>query len=95
MALVIKHFIDDDGGYLAWLAANPTGYVVNCARAPKPDYVILHRADCTSITGTPSRGVTWTHGQFRKVCAGSVVELDQWARDTVGTVPSRCGRCDP
>ena len=91
---MVSHFVDDDNGYLTWLAAHPTGYVVNCERDPKANYVVLHRADCSSINGTPTRGRLWTH-TYRKVCAGSVEELDGWARAAVGTVPSRCGRCQP
>jgi hypothetical protein len=86
------HFVDDEDGYLAWLARHPTGFVVNCERDPKASYIVLHRADCTSISGTPSHGVHWTR-DLRKVCAGSAVELDTWARDIVGAVPSRCRRC--
>ncbi|MHB1510122.1 MAG: hypothetical protein ACYCST_12155 [Acidimicrobiales bacterium] len=91
---VIMHFVDDEDGYLAWLEDHPTGFVVNCERDPKASYLVLHRADCTSVSGMPARGVLWTH-TYKKVCAGSVAELDTWARDIVGTVPSRCGRCKP
>jgi hypothetical protein len=95
ITVVPADFMNDDDGYLAWLAAHPTGYVINCAKDPKPDYVILHRADCSSITGTPSNGGRWTHGGYRKVCAGSKAKLDAWAWDAVGTAPSRCGMCQP
>jgi len=89
---VPRHFIDDDNGYLAWLDGHRDGFVINCERDPKPNYVILHRASCGTITGTPSRGVRWTK-DFRKVCAGSAAELDDWAEDAIGGRPSRCGRC--
>jgi hypothetical protein len=91
---MVKHFVDDDTEYLIWLTGHPTGYVLNCERDPKPNYLVLHLANCTTISGTPSHGVYWTR-DLRKVCADSVVELDRWARDTVGTVPSRCGMCHP
>lgn len=28
----VRRFVDDDGGYLSWLAAHPAGYVVNAPR---------------------------------------------------------------
>ena len=49
---------------------------------------------CPTINGTPSHGMHGTR-DFRKVCAGSVAELDGWAWATVGTLPSRCVRCKP
>jgi hypothetical protein len=64
---MVTHFVDDEDGYLAWLAGHPTGFVVNCYRNPTPSYVILHRADCSSFSRT---GVRWTH-IYRKVCGGS------------------------
>jgi hypothetical protein len=90
---MIRHFVDDDRGYLAWLDAHPTGFVVNLRQGPKPNYVILHRADCSTINGTRSTGGVWTEGDYRKVCGDSVAELDGWAKDALGTTPSGCGRC--
>jgi Family of unknown function (DUF6308) len=42
----IEQFWRDDAGYLAWLRSHPEGYVVNCDRVPKPNYVKLHRTRC-------------------------------------------------
>lgn len=63
-------FDHDDDAYRRWLAANPEGYVVNCGRPAVTSYIVLHRASCYSISGTPSRGSTWTIA-YRKVCAPS------------------------
>jgi hypothetical protein len=92
--VMITHFVDDETGYVGWLASHSAGYVVNSERTPKADYLVLHRADCSSISGTPSHGVLWTR-DFRKICAGTADELDGWAQDAIGTIPSRCGRCRP
>jgi hypothetical protein len=43
-------FVDDDEGYLAWVASHPDGYVVNCGRSPTPAYLRLHRAACKFIS---------------------------------------------
>ena len=39
-----------DGAYLAWLRANPAGYVLNTGRTHPPEYMVLHRANCPSIS---------------------------------------------
>jgi hypothetical protein len=37
----MRHFIDDDEGYLDWLAANPERFVINAARNPRtPDIAV-------------------------------------------------------
>ena len=38
--MTAKTFVDDDRGYLRWLAANPTGFVLNTTRSPIPTYLI-------------------------------------------------------
>lgn len=55
---------------------------------------MLHRADCRTITGTPTRGDSWTTA-YQKVCGETVGELDQWARDAPGGEVTRCGTCQP
>lgn len=40
----------DDGSYLAWLVVHPDGFVVNSYRRPIPDYLILHRSTCKSVS---------------------------------------------
>jgi len=87
-------FLDDDSGYLAWLDSHSDGFVINYERDPKPNYVILHRAACGTISDSPSHGVYWTR-DLCKVCAGSAADLDTWARGAVGGTPSRCERCHP
>lgn len=86
MVHVPEHFIDDDPGYLAWLRDHPTGFVINSTRHPTASYLVLHRAECWTINGTPSRGVSWTT-DLRKVCADSKGDLAAWARSEVGGEP--------
>lgn len=87
-------FDHDDGAYLRWLATNPNGFVVNCGRPAQASYIVLHRAGCGSINGTPARGSTWTVA-YRKVCAPSRNELDAWAHREAGASPSACALCHP
>ncbi len=84
-------FIDDDEGYLDWLAKNQDGYVINTYRNPKPDYVRLHAASCRLINGTPANGVGWTT-TYIKLC-GSRDELESWAARDLGASTWCCSRC--
>ena len=89
---MIDRFVDDDAGYLSWLRNHPAGFVLNCGREPRHDYLVLHRAGCHTISGTPSRGDNWTTA-FAKVCAGAARELDAWAFERTGAHPSPCALC--
>jgi hypothetical protein len=77
-------FRGNDDGYLEWLAAHPTGYVVNAERNPRPSYLKLHRATCRYISGPPRTAGAWTERQYIKVCATDVVALERWASEAVG-----------
>ena len=91
---MVAWFCDDDAGYLAWLRANARGFVVNCAREPSADYLVLHRSDCFTISGRPSRGDTWTT-TYAKACGATREELDVWAQARTGASPVPCGHCAP
>jgi hypothetical protein len=86
----MRHFIDDDAAYLGWLADHPDGFVINTGRTPSAAYLMLHRASCGTISGTPARGSTFT-GDYTKVCGGQE-ELDAFARQ-LGGLASPCRLC--
>jgi hypothetical protein len=86
--------VDDDSGYLRWIADHPDGFVVNTFRKPNPSYLILHRSTCGTITGTPARGKRWTTGDFAKICSTDRVDLARWAREHNGELHP-CGLCHP
>jgi len=90
---MIEEFVDDDGGYLRWLSANPAGFVVNAYRRPTPDYLVLHAATCRTIFGTPTRGRRWT-ADYLKACSPDRSDLERWAREVGGHLHP-CGRCRP
>jgi hypothetical protein len=92
MALEIK---DDDRAYLGWLVSHPNGFVVNAARTPSPDYLVLHRATCGTISGMPARGNRWTTGEYLKVCSEDRADLERWAHNQVGGTLHPCGTCKP
>lgn len=88
----------DDVSYLAWTAAHPDGFVLNVRRSPDPDYVILHRASCGSISNDKQAPGAFTARAYRKVCAITEAELKLAAKDegrSDGSFSKRCGLCRP
>ena len=88
--LPIIVFDGSDRDYLFWTRQNPRGFVVNCYRRPAADYVMLHWADCYTITGSRS---PWTTGDFVKVCSPTLSALEEWAEDAVGGELQKCEKC--
>ena len=85
-------FIDDDDGYLAWVANNPDGFVLNCHHTREKETHRIHRATCSSIRGRPAKGELWTH-DYIKLCSAECENLEQWVRDQVGEEPIFCPMC--
>ncbi|HEY0640683.1 MAG TPA: hypothetical protein VGD67_23890 [Pseudonocardiaceae bacterium] len=86
-------FEDDDNGYVAWLAANPDGFVLNTERNPTRSYLKLHRASCRTITQLQRDATTWTTGVYVKRC-GTRAELEGAALG-FGGPPTPCVFCLP
>ena len=70
-------FLRDDSGYLAWLVANPDGYVLNTSAQVAAGYLVLHRASCRTINRPLPEGRLWTR-HYGKACAGTSKELVAW-----------------
>jgi hypothetical protein len=85
-------FKDDNAGYLAWLAANPQGFVVNSDREPKASYLVLHRATCEAISSPQDRN--WS-GPYIKTCSTDLPELENWAKTLGGQLSHGCPSCKP
>ena len=88
-------FVNDDSGYLDWIDRHPDGFVVNTYRTPNPQYLLIHRASCHSISKKTSPDYTWTEGGYLKACASAYDELDRWARREVGGELKACTLCKP
>lgn len=88
-------FDNADADYVRWLEAHPDGYVLNTYRKPHPDYLILHRVSCKSISRTAATPIAWTSGDYIKVCSGSIPDLEAWCRVVTGKVSQPCGQCRP
>lgn len=87
----MESFIDDDIGYLRWLAAHRDGFVLTAERKPTPAYLMPHRTTCHTISGTPACGSRWT-GDYIKFCGGRH-ELEAFACSNVGGQAHACGLC--
>ncbi|MBU8820525.1 hypothetical protein KL864_32130 [Mycolicibacterium goodii] len=87
-----REFRDDDAGYLAWLAANPDGYVANVARRYSLNEARVHHASCRTISGQNPHNGPWT-GPYVKICAPRLSDLQQWAVTIMGAPVTPCGTC--
>ena len=54
--MTTSRFVDDEPGYASWLRHPPSGFVLNCNREPKANYLALHRAECWTILRSPNQG---------------------------------------
>jgi hypothetical protein len=91
-------FSDDDLGYLAWTAAHPDGFVLNVRCPPDPRCVVLHRANCTSISNDTYEPNAFTGRKHHKICTTSEAELKLAAKSEGrldGTFSNRCSLCGP
>lgn len=89
-----RWFLNDDTGYLAWLAAHDDGFVLNTYAHVAAGYLVLHRASCRTINRDLAAGKVWTV-QYGKACADSVVDLLAWAAERTSGTPHGCGTCRP
>lgn len=93
----MHHFANDDASYLNWIAENPGSFVLNVERSPRPGYLILHRATCTTIAKPRDDGA-YTDRKYQKVVATDLNELRGYARRvgrSDGSFSRACGHCQP
>lgn len=93
----MQHFTNDDAGYLNWIAENPKGFVLNVERSPRPEYLILHRATCSTIAKLRENGA-YTDRGYQKIVAIELTELQGYARQIGrpdGSFSKTCGHCGP
>lgn len=93
---------DSEQQYRMWLDANPDGYVLNLLKksegkndASAERYTCLHSSACDSINNNRSysQPEPFTGGDYFKVCAEDLAEIEAEARTiTALTVIKRC-RC--
>ena len=86
----MPQFINDDPGYMRWLARNPDGWVLNAHRNPTARYLVIHRSACRTISRP---GVRYTTGGYLKRCDQEVSALSAWAMRETGNAPDMCQIC--
>ncbi len=97
--MVAEKFVKEDRAYLEWVEKCSNGYVINAKINPRPGYLVLHRASCSSISEYKGRRKPggFTERKYIKVCANSIEELRAWLKENFGTGADfsrhRC-RCD-
>ena len=64
-------FEHDDHGYLGWVHEHTEGFVLNVRDRPDPQYVVLHRATCKTITRSLLNPAGYTGASYRKVVAAT------------------------
>lgn len=98
---MLRVFKDDDLGYLQWAGENQSGYILNTRKIPDPDYMILHRARCSTITRYPKMDINpggFTERGYIKICADRASQISSWIKlngRADGTVSKRCSFCKP
>lgn len=81
-------FWDDEDAYLAWVHANPDGFVANCDKAGVVrQYPMIHRTSHGAMW-TPKRS-NYTTEKYFKVCARHADDLSAWAHNR-GLQLTRC-----
>jgi hypothetical protein len=91
-------FSNDDLSYLAWTGAHPDGFVLNVRHVADPDYVVLHRASCGSISTDKHMPEAFTGRGYEKICAVGVTELQVAAKRegrSDGSFSKHCSLCCP
>lgn len=91
-------FRNDETGYFAWLREHPNGFVLNLHRYRHPEYVVLHRTSCWTISKKSHATGAYTERHYRKVCGATIAEMQEAARDegrSDGSFSKRCSICGP
>ncbi|MEO6042390.1 MAG: hypothetical protein ABIQ47_00540 [Tepidiformaceae bacterium] len=95
MAIETFDTAEDEGRYLAWVAAHPDGFVVNTTRPkPNPNELVLHLGRCHTISELQVDKERFTGGSYQKVCSLRWGELQVWA-ERVGGKLQPCSFCEP
>lgn len=98
---MLSFFDNDEVGYRGWLTGHPAGFVLNRRRRQSPDYLVLHRATCWTIStySKAAHGDAFTGRGYVKVCAVDIESLKGYAKNECGrpdgSFSSECVICRP
>lgn len=88
----MRRFVNDDEGYVAWLASHANGYVLNTFPHVTSSYLVLHRAGCRTVNRPLAKGRNWTI-LYGKSCSEDRSQLEEWAQREAGKSVHPCGIC--
>ena len=91
-------FEDNESGYQAWLKSDHNGYVLNMHKRRNPEYAVLHRAHCKSISNFSdlARKGAYTERGYIKICSSKLVNLSKWLKShgrPDGSFSKICSKC--
>lgn len=89
---MVVPFKNDEAGYLKWILANPTGYVVNVDEPQYfSQYPMVHSATHKLIS-SPTR-CNYTTGRYIKFCSVSLEALEKWSQAKYRRPLNPCKKC--
>lgn len=73
-------FSNNDNDYFQWIMKNKWGFVINTTRGCDPNYMILHRADCHTISEYSEMAAPggFTEREYIKICSNKLDDLRDW-----------------
>lgn len=89
---------ESDQLFHQWVGSNPHGFVINVRRRLSPDYVVLHRSTCPTVSSRTYAPGALTERSYRKIAATSQDQLLDWIKTHMPAAPGfskRCTRCCP
>ncbi len=89
---MVELFDNKESAYLAWVHANPNGFVANIDRAGKfLHYPMVHAATHGLLSSVKIGN--FTTGDYVKFCSTNLDALEQYSRTTFGRSLTRCLQC--
>jgi hypothetical protein len=84
----VHHFIEDEGGFRAWSARHPSGFVVMVERTVRGPRLSFHLAACDRLTGRDPLKTDY-------ICSEKRVPPEHVAHERFGVFPPECRICRP
>jgi len=88
---VVRFANNDEAAYRLWLAANPTGYVVN--DRGEGNYLLLHLATSAQCIDQPGKSHTSSRALSTKICGPDKASVEARCIKLFGRKPLPCKKC--